>query len=806
MKPTLKFIKNIVIILIMSFMMPYHFFGQEDIPFSPGTDVLETANTYGVGDAAFDLTITPGGLGIGNIVIWTNVDATTLNGSGLKMVVGGEDPFVSPDLEVTVDGTAEILHVVPDPTVTLTTIVEDSYTIFLEFESGGDTSEIEVIIPVRKPVSAAFVLDRSGSMGNPPHDGVGTITRMDILQTAANLFVNKLDAFKVPGDSVALTYFETTVDTPPPGFGASFTDIDGNASNFTNEIIALTPGGWTAMGDGLLSGKNKLSTTAAHSRQLIFLFTDGEQNRGDEVVDGGPDIGEETDSGESLNNSDDSIHIITIATGAAAMGAPASLLEEIATKNTPTGATARFFLLQEEVNAGGDGSDFNTTTGIANFFDAGFENMLEGNSPQTVGVENGRVPRVIDSTSGSSTSAPVHNFEINDNIDKILFELITPDQEPFFTVEKDGVSVTGSCNDESAIKYIFGPNNGTNSLLGIIDLKKYAGCAALPQTSKGTWTVRVRSGTGGGKPYQIKAQVDDHRLDYDYNIEADDFKVGDQLRIFTDLSYRKKPIQDANVSVLVFKPGEDLGDLLARAQVKLDVNDSVDVGSIGYEKLLALLEQNPDLIDSLNLGENVVNLSHSGDGKYEGTFSDTDVSGVYQTIAQISASNDSIGKINRLTRRTVYLRFGDPDPDPNVSPQQVTQIGDNKFQLQYAPKYKVGDKQRFVGPGFANGISIKGNDVANVNTVDNGDGSYTITFDAINGNNDPDISISISDVKVYKGSALGFGKSQDCNTLCEVQNWLEDTFGIPGWLAFIIALLILLILWILNKKFKKPKK
>src|SRR5690606_5438841 len=380
-------------------------------------------------------------------------------------------------------------------------------------------------------------------MGSPPNGGSGTITRMDILQNAASLFINKLDAFKSDDDAVALTYFESTIDNPPPAFGSALTNINGNAANFIGDITAQSPGSATAMGDGLLAGKNKLSLAASGSKKFIFLFTDGEQNVGKQVNAAGTMAGP-----DPLNDAENSIQIVTIGTGGAAMGNPMTLLQHIAESNTPTGLTPRYFALQEEVDPTGNGNDFNAATAISNFFDEGFQSMLSGSSPQTVAVEQGIMP------AGMPESK---SFEINANINRILFELITSDQEPSMSIEKDGVPITEA---NTSLKYIYGPNNGTNSLLAVINLSD---SLASGITSKGIWKVNLQSGTDGGKPYQIKAQVDDHRLDHTFELTADDFKVEDILNINTKVSYDNIPLEDANVSVLFFKPGEDLGDLLA---------------------------------------------------------------------------------------------------------------------------------------------------------------------------------------------------------------------------------------------------
>ena len=698
--------------------------------------------TYSIG--AQDMT--------GNVQYFEDTDIPLDPASGLSLSIPAG--FVDPT-----NPSGHVVLTAPGPLVT------GSYNFVIQAQDQGANEVFQefTITIQRSPISVVLVLDRSGSMGSAPNGG-GNTSRMEILKTAAELFINKLDEFSIADDEIALTYFESTVDTPPASFGSTLTPITGNALSLTNDVDNQTPGTATAMGDGLIAGKNKLPFPTVGKKQFIFLFTDGIQNVGNLVTDDGTHAG-----ANSLNNTDNSIQIFVLGTGGAAIGDTANRLQAIADANR-AGGVARYFLLQEEVDVNAP------AVAISNFFDEIFQSMLSNSSPQTIGVVEGVMQPQLPETK---------NFEINANINKILFELITTDREPIFNIEKDGVPVNES---NSSFKLI----NGTNSLLAIVNLE------GSSLTSQGTWKVNIQSGTGGGKPYQMKAQVDDHRLDYTFEVHATNFKVEDTLKIDATLSYDNIAIEDATISALVLKPGEDLGDLLARANVKYELPNYEDNISVGYQKLLALIAQNPTLIDSLNLQENVIPLVHTQDGKYEAQFSNTDVTGVYQIIGQISGSNASVGTYNRIIRRTAYLRFGDPDPE--LSTQQYNQINNNSAQLIYTPMFSVNGVPRFVGPGFGGGINITGTDISNVTTIDNGDGSYTINFDLLNGNTNPEIKINLSGVTVYEGKASDFSQSK--SFIDKLFDWLQNTFGIPAWLAILLLLLILLIIIWLIKKFK----
>lgn len=628
------------------------------------------------------------------------------------------------------------------------------------------SKRFEVVVD---PVAVVMVLDRSGSMGTDIPGTIPSTTRMDMLKTTASLFVDKFDAFSTDVDKqIALTYFNSGVDLVPAPVVSNLTVIDGNADTFTNDIQTLIAGGSTAIGDALIEGgKDKLVIEDSIYKKSIILFTDGEQNTGKQINDDGTEA-----DGIPLNNPpDDDIQIITIGFDGAAMGSTAVNLQNVAMNNQGGASGDLNFTI-------GSSTDVSPAGDMDIFFDQALESILSGSSPQTVGVIKGLMPAQNLSSQG---------FEINQGIDKILFELLTWDQESFFNIEKNGILITDT---NTNLKTIRGPN----SLLAIVDL--FENTSGI--VSEGTWKISIGSGTGGGKPYQIKAQVDDHRLDYTFEVSADDFKVEDVLEFEANASYDGTPLDDATISALVFKPGEDLGDLLARANVKFDPSSEGDAASVGYQKLLALIQDNPALIDSLQLKENVVSLAHTGNGKYTAQFSDTDVSGAYQIIASISGTSATSGNYQRMVRRTAYLRFADPDPE--ISTQTYTQLGGNSIQLMYTPMYSVGTKQRFVGPGFANGIAVTGVDISNVVTVDNGDGSYTIDIDVSNGNTNPNVEISISGVEVFEGKASDFDNKG--GILDDFKDWLQNTFGISIWIFLLILLLILLIIWIIKKFIK----
>ena len=242
----------------------------------------EVIDVYYIGDATYSYTIGTQDQ-TGNVQY--NVDRPLSSYSGLSLSVPGG--FVDPSVAAgQISFTVNPIPPGPQPVA-----FTYSFTIQVQDQNTPTANEVfqEFTITVqRRPVSVAFVLDRSGSMGQRPVGSVDPAdpTRMQILQTAASLFVNKmaLTSINLDGDQLALTPFNATVDNPTaPGFANTLTTINGNAGSINTEISSLIPGGFTSMGEGLIVAKGELNAAASDNQQLIFLFTDGEQNTGRQV-------------------------------------------------------------------------------------------------------------------------------------------------------------------------------------------------------------------------------------------------------------------------------------------------------------------------------------------------------------------------------------------------------------------------------------------------------------------------------------------------------------------------------------------
>ncbi len=115
-----------------------------------------------------------------------------------------------------------------------------------------------------------LVLDESGSMNNEAP------TRMDRLQVAANDFV----ALAENGTELGIVSFSTDADPTNGHASIAIASLGANRAAWTTAIGALSPGGWTNIGDSLDEAWNMIDTAGGvTANTYIVLMTDGVNNR-----------------------------------------------------------------------------------------------------------------------------------------------------------------------------------------------------------------------------------------------------------------------------------------------------------------------------------------------------------------------------------------------------------------------------------------------------------------------------------------------------------------------------------------------
>ncbi|MEI9921444.1 MAG: vWA domain-containing protein [Bacteroidota bacterium] len=643
----------------------------------------------------------------------------------------------------------------------------------LEGNVGSSSQTILVRIKIvdgpnapRQPIDLVLVLDQSGSMSSYT---ISPTTRWDALKTAVLSFMTKFENFAVIGDRVAITYFDTPVVNGLGTAIAPFTPIvPGVKATVATSLSGHGPADLTAMGEGLLDAKAKHALlTTSTNRKVVLLFTDGYQNEGRLVTPGGTTV----DDGTSINNSSGSIKIYTVGIGAA--GSLPAILASIANNNHGT--------LNSPATISSGNASWSTLTGndavFVTDFDNAFKQMLEGSSPQIVGMTEGTI-QFPSNTIDSAT------FVVNKDVDKLLFELYASPAAQV-RIYKNGIAVTPTRTDS-------GPGYRTF----IFDFPR-SGVAAQPD---GTWTVITSLPGSGGTAthgnvvrfqYSLIAMVDDHRFDYTCSQGATSFKSGDDLKPTVNIHYNGTEVTNATVQAVLLKPGQDLGNLLATTKVTLGTPPATDPGSAGNQKYDQLLSDPAFLAKMLPINQSMT-LTHTSGGVYTATPLKLDTTGVHRIIYFINETLPGGDIIQRREEQTFYVQFKDIDL-PASNP--ILSGSGTSWTLTLRPVTLL---HKFVGPAFQQTFTVTSPGLVLNDLVDVGDGTYKLNM---TGSPDDNVKIALLDVPVYTGT-LSEIQCYDPNASfwTKLECWLLS-LGIPLWLASLIVVIIILILvWLLRRR------
>lgn len=136
---------------------------------------------------------------------------------------------------------------------------------YQEIDRATRTDALFFLAEARAPVDEMIVMDNSGSMGD---DG-----KLDAAKNAARAFVDRRQS----GDMIGLSYFESTADTL---YDLTLVSAgEGELTAVKGKINAMTDLGSTALGSGLLEGKDQLDNKGDPDHTWnIVLLSDGMEN------------------------------------------------------------------------------------------------------------------------------------------------------------------------------------------------------------------------------------------------------------------------------------------------------------------------------------------------------------------------------------------------------------------------------------------------------------------------------------------------------------------------------------------------
>ena len=682
-------------------------------------------------------------------------------------------PTAAPGSKVAVAGT---------PTAT------GSFNFILEPSTTTKNCPREYNVSITQPFDIVFVLDRSGSMNwkvdlsNP-----ASAKRWDALHKAvvdsATLtgFVSEfVDAGSDDGSNFGMTLFATKVLTPTdpdPDFQLhdsdflNLVDINASLANKVNtELNSQTPKGWTAMGSGLQSGEAMMAD--CNRPRVIVLFSDGEQNQDPMVASTGTNYENPTSdiNVQCPGPGQQKVEIVSVGIMNSASGSYYTTLLNLAQQNGGNKALITSTGTSFDVSGGPTGVTLEAA------FNAAIVDALAGNSPQIITSYRGSLTDPVTTLPGFSVNRKVKQLMIKLSLSR-KFEI--PELMALFA----GSTVMQNSNN---ITHYFQPvfvGNYTDTLWLRSTFTLPADTsnpnpASISPEGEYSLTLTKPSSIQDELGFNLTVFVDDHHLDMDWSVNPATPKVDNPFTPTVQLSWQGQPVTNAAIEALILKPGDDLGDMLAKHPQRVDPASSPDAGSPGDQKFKYLLENDPDFLQKLLPNEQQLTLSHQAEGRYTATFSPGDVSGVYQIIYRVSAEDTNFGKIQRSTIQSVYTRFGDVDLETSEISNTTT---DNGVTINLRPKAGNG---RLIGPSQASAFKIDGMAVSKI--TDHQDGYYTIV---LTGDPNAQISVKLLDEEIYQGIASDFGPD-------------TPPFAWPLWLIILLILVALLLLWIIVRAFR----
>lgn len=641
-----------------------------------------------------------------------------------------------------------------------------SFELTVTSEDGLSSQNRNYEIIIAKAMDLVMVFDRSGSMGTTIS---APTTRWSALKDAASNFANLYQTLGRTEDRLSITYFETDL-LPASACCNGFINFSNTIGTTINtDLNANNPGGMTAMGSGLQNAEGKL--TDPSRTKSVLLFTDGRQNQNPMVNLDGMGYSD----GSSISTD---VKIFTIGIDNP-NGNYHTTLQNLAVNNdgsyntTDDGAAFTF-----EASAGGD-----VRGDLSAGFTGQFVEMLAESSPQIIDRST---------TNLSSSSAPhtLQTFPLNNSVNKLILEFVfnrkfeIPELAQVLArivVSKDGNPVMQHATPSWVSNY-------TNTLLLAFSFDEGSGSPSL--SPEGNWSVQIADVSQFKvTDCNLTSLADDHRLHIKRSYGNPSPKVNENFPVEVSVDWLSYPVTDANVSVFVLRPGEDLNDLLATNPLFVDPSGAQDASTPGTQKYEQLMATDPAFEDQLKRSENSVNMSHTSDGIYTGTFNGLNVSGVYRILIRISGTHPDIGQYQRIRSESFYVSFSSVDmEDSNLSSQMV----DGNLQIDLRPKTSYG---RFVGPAMGDGFSVDNPGISIVKVVDHQDGSYTITF---SGNIDEDTKFQLLGQELYSGPLVKIAESG--NFIDKIVDFLKS-LGLPMWLIWLILILIIaFIVWRTIKK------
>lgn len=621
----------------------------------------------------------------------------------------------------------------------------------------------------RLGVDLVVVLDKSGSMGyafdGTPGAPMGS-RRYDGLIRGVNAMTSQLNnpANLVPDDRIGLRFFNSTATAPGAGpYTGGLVTMDATHLSDLNTAVnneSTLVGGNTALGDGIKTGNSILFGGAASNKKVMIVFSDGMQNTGDKVKTVDPGAYTETDLGSKLSQNGTATSVIhTICLGSS--GDNPFLMEQIAVKNGSGGYYNSMV---------GDNNDF-----MAAAFLSVIQKILSGNSPELVDIRSGTFK-----TDSLKRMSLQESFTVNKSASSVYVALASGMPAQITSVKKDGVEL---------IQYIHassGPGLRTfyiNLPIPSLPSVKPAGEWKIAAIAGGTAGLAATGGTGS-TGYSISMMVEDHFNHLGFSPGGNNFKVGDALHPTVTIKRDATPYSGATVEAIVAKPGDDINDLLARADIQY-TNPPGDSSTPNIGKLAELMKDS-NFLAKVRANNRQVTLAYdTGTNSYKGDFQDLDVAGVYRVVYRITSNDTVNGTMNRFYMESFNVRFKDVD----MANSHVAILIDSSTRNAIISIRPVSTTGKFIGPGWGSSIGLNATGLKVQRIEDLGDGTYKLHLDGpLSGNG----VLTLANDTLYNGPLSDITNTGD-------NGGHGSLFG-HWWFWLIILLILILIIWSIRKK------
>jgi hypothetical protein len=570
----------------------------------------------------------------------------------------------------------------------------------------------------RHPIDLLLVLDRSGSMDAIPSGGA--LSRWTLLRAAITTLVDRWDLTEPAsggegsGDRIATVLFHTTAsNSTAPIFKARAAWADVKAS------LPATTADLTALGAGMNLGITDWQADQKNDPVMIIM-TDGVQNQNPRVQ---PDASLAADAVMGsptvpLVNYQTPIHTIGFGTSTSV-----ALLDAIAQRT-----------------GGGLGYENASAMGMSDTFADALVGALKGNTISLAHRERGTfvppagplVPIVVD----ASTKRAVFSVEWLEPRAALDVRAFPPGMTPSAT----SLGATPADRRDAALSTVVAFDITTPAQIG-------------------TWQIRVAPRgsnfqTDTPTPYNLSAHFLEGRLSYTIAFTESDQGAGDRLDVRAEVAYDGLPLPNLPpnaVTVNILRPGEALGTILHDTKVPTSAltppPGAADPNTPPQQKI-AFLDANGQLSTRIEPAPaSTITLTHTANGVYTGSFTNTSVQGLYRLNAILNWTDPRTGAVHREERLDRELRV---KPDAASTRITTTDLGGGTFTITVVPRDRFGN---YAGPGFGDYVTAVLNSTGTIAPGPPADpdqtGTYIFTVTGVPAGQTPDAVIN------YGGAPIG---------------------------------------------------